>query len=58
MIGLSVLAGGFIMFSLLPDSAQRPEVKEIKRHRYTLGCGKLGCYSFMEKKKLYSLQSI
>lgn len=35
MIGLSVLAGGFIMFSMPLDSAQRPEAKEIQRYTDT-----------------------
>lgn len=35
MIGLSVLAGGFIMFSMPLDSAKRPEAKEIQRYMDT-----------------------
>lgn len=53
MTGLSVPAGGFIMFSMLPESAQRPEVTEIKRHRHTLGS-----YSIIEQRKTSLLTAI
>lgn len=57
MIRLSVVAGGFIMFILLQDSAHRREAKSRDTQTHTAGYGKVGSYIIINREKNFILQN-